>query len=131
MEIEYFLKPADWEKYFEYFRAEMVRWMETIGIDMTRIHELEVADGDRAHYSSRTIDFEFDFPFGRKELYGLAYRTDFDLKNHDLTYQDEETNEKNATPNENSEYIFCSERLARLLAMMISRSKSSTASTSR
>lgn len=94
MEIEYFLKPTDWEKYFEYFRAEMVRWMETIGIDMTRIHELEVADGDRAHYSSRTIDFEFDFPFGRKELYGLAYRTDFDLKNHDLTYQDEETNEK-------------------------------------
>lgn len=94
MEIEYFLKPADWERYFEYFRSEMVRWMETIGINMNMVHELEVADGDRAHYSSRTIDFEFDFPFGRKELYGLAYRTDFDLKNHDLNYQDEETNEK-------------------------------------
>ncbi|MDE2030867.1 MAG: glycine--tRNA ligase [Patescibacteria group bacterium] len=94
MEIEYFLKPADWEKYFEYFRGEMLQWMEIIGIDMNHVHELEVGDGDRAHYSARTVDFEFDFPFGRKELYGLAYRTDFDLKNHGLTYQDEDTNEK-------------------------------------
>ena len=46
------------------------------------VHELEVPDGERAHYSKRTIDFEYDFPFGRKELYGLAYRTDFDLKQH-------------------------------------------------
>jgi glycyl-tRNA synthetase len=94
MEIEYFLKPEEWEKYFEYFRNEMLKWMEMIGIDMNHIHELEVGDGDRAHYSARTIDFEFDFPFGKKELYGLAYRTDFDLKNHGLTYQDEETSEK-------------------------------------
>ncbi len=94
MEIEYFLRPADWEKYFEYFRAEMLSWMEMIGIDMAHVHELEVKKEDLAHYSLRTIDFEFDFPFGRKELYGLAYRTDFDLKNHGLTYQDEETGEK-------------------------------------
>jgi glycyl-tRNA synthetase len=94
MEIEYFLRPADWEKYFEYFRGEMLEWMEMIGIDMAHVYELEVGDGDRAHYSARTIDFEFDFPFGRKELYGLAYRTDFDLSNHGLTYQDEETSEK-------------------------------------
>lgn len=94
MEIEYFLRPADWEKYFEYFRGEMLEWMEMIGIDMNHVHELEVAKEDLAHYSVRTIDFEFDFPFGRKELYGLAYRTDFDLNNHSLTYQDEETNEK-------------------------------------
>src|SRR5690606_37509376 len=57
----------------------------------------EIADGDRAHYSKRTVDFEFDDPFGRKELYGLAYRTDFDLKAHsessnsDLSYYEEET----------------------------------------
>lgn len=94
MEIEYFLRPADWEKYFEYFRSEMLTWMEMIGIDMVHVHELEVAKEDLAHYSLRTIDFEFDFPFGTKELYGLAYRTDFDLKNHGLTYQDEETGEK-------------------------------------
>ena len=94
MEIEYFLKPEDWEKYFEYWRVEMLTWIENIGIDMNKVHELEVEGADLAHYSKRTIDFEFDFPFGRSELYGLAYRTDFDLKNHNLVYQEEETNSK-------------------------------------
>lgn len=72
----------------------MLEWMEEVGIDMEKVHELEVSKEDRAHYSSRTIDFEFDFPFGRKELFGLAYRTDFDLKNHGLEYIDEEEKEK-------------------------------------
>lgn len=94
MEIEYFLKEEDWEKYFQYWREEMLEWMEIVGIDMGKVHELEVEKEDLAHYSKRTIDFEFDFPFGRKELYGLAYRTDFDLKNHGLIYQDEETSSK-------------------------------------
>ncbi|QQR50476.1 glycine--tRNA ligase [Candidatus Nomurabacteria bacterium] len=94
MEIEYFVRPSDWEKYFEYLKDEMLEWMESVGLDMSKVHELEVADGDRAHYSSRTIDFEFDYPFGKKELYGLAYRTDFDLKNHKLEYIDEEAGEK-------------------------------------
>ena len=90
MEIEYFVRPEDWEKYFEYWKGEMLEWMEEIGIDMSKVHEIEIGDGDRAHYSSRTIDFEFDFPFGQSELFGLAYRTDFDLKNHKLDYIDEE-----------------------------------------
>ena len=94
MEIEYFIKPEDWEKYFEYFRGEMLNWIEIVGIDMAKVHELEVEKEDLAHYSKCTIDFEFDFPFGRKELYSLAYRTDFDLSNHNLSYQDEETNTK-------------------------------------
>ena len=94
MEIEYFIRSSDWEKYFEYWRGEMLDWMEEVGIDMGKVHELEVAKEDRAHYSSRTIDFEFDFPFGRKELFGLAYRTDFDLKAHQLDYIDEEKEEK-------------------------------------
>lgn len=94
MEIEFFLKQEDWEKYFEYWKEEMIEWMDIVGIDMNKVHELEVEKGDLAHYSKRTVDFEFDFPFGRKELYGLAYRTDFDLKNHNLSYQDEETNTK-------------------------------------
>lgn len=94
MEIEYFLKPDNWENYFEYWRAEMVEWMEEIGLDMTKVHEKEIEEDSLAHYSKRTIDFEFDFPFGTKELFGLAYRTDFDLSKHGLTYQDEETNEK-------------------------------------
>ncbi len=90
MEIEYFVRPEDWEKYFEFWRGEMVSWMEEIGLDMGKVHEVEIGDGDRAHYSKRTIDFEFDYPFGQKELFGLAYRTDFDLSNHKLEYIDEE-----------------------------------------
>jgi glycyl-tRNA synthetase len=94
MEVEYFIRAEDWEKYFEYWKDEMISWMEEIGIDMARVHELEVGETDRAHYSKRTVDFEFDFPFGRKELFGLAYRTNFDLTNHGLDYIDEERNEK-------------------------------------
>ena len=94
MEIEYFVRQEDWEKYFEYWKGEMLDWMEELGLNMSKVHELEVPDSDRAHYSSRTVDFEFDYPFGRKELFGLAYRTDFDLKNHKLEYIDEEKSEK-------------------------------------
>lgn len=97
MEIEFFLKEEDWEKYFEYWRDEMLEWIEMIGIDMNKVHELEVEKEDLAHYSKRTIDFEFDFPFGRKELYGLAYRTNFDLSQHNLDYQDESANTEEET----------------------------------
>ena len=100
MEMEYFVRPGDWEKYFETWRREILRYIEVIGISKDSVHELEVPDNERAHYSKRTIDFEFDFPFGRHELYGLAYRTDFDLSAHekasgaDLHYSDPETGEK-------------------------------------
>jgi glycyl-tRNA synthetase len=82
MEIEYFVRPSEWEEGFEEWRQNVHAFNEAVGIEREAVHELEVADGDRAHYSKRTIDFEFDFPFGRKELYGLAYRTDFDLSAH-------------------------------------------------
>lgn len=94
MEIEYFVREEDWEKYFEYWKSEMLEWMEEIGINMSKAHELSVSDEDRAHYSKRTVDFEFDYPFGRKELFGIAYRTDFDLKNHKIDYIDEENGGK-------------------------------------
>jgi glycyl-tRNA synthetase len=82
MEIEYFVRPNEWEESFEEWRKNVHAFNEAVGIARGNVHELEVEDGDRAHYSTRTIDFEFDFPFGRKELYGLAYRTDFDLQAH-------------------------------------------------
>ena len=82
MEIEYFVRESEWAEHFDHWLNEMRQWMKDMGIDMDRVHELEVPDGERAHYSKRTVDFEYDFPFGRKELYGLAYRGDFDLKNH-------------------------------------------------
>ena len=82
-EFEYFINPDKWEELFEMWRVQMHKWCEEIlGLPADKVHELEVPLEDRAHYSKRTIDFEFDFPFGKKELYGLAYRTDFDLLNH-------------------------------------------------
>lgn len=96
MEIEYFIKGSEWEQWFTHWKNEMETWMQDVGIDMKRVHAVEIPDGDRAHYSKRTIDFEFEYPFGQKELYGLAYRTDFDLKNHfqEAPYTDPETHEK-------------------------------------
>ncbi|MFC1757126.1 glycine--tRNA ligase [Patescibacteria group bacterium] len=93
MEFEYFVRESEWEKHFEFWKEEMWNWIKDVGIDEKKVHELEVPEDDRAHYSKRTVDFEYDFPFGRKELYGLAYRTDHDLKNHKLDYFDEETKE--------------------------------------
>jgi glycyl-tRNA synthetase len=81
MEIEYFVHPDNWEEAFEMWRKLVWQWTEALGLPTDSVHELEVPEYDRAHYSKRTIDFEFDFPIGREELLGLAYRTDFDLGN--------------------------------------------------
>lgn len=100
MEIEYFIREGEWETHFEAWRKSIHEWIKAVGIDESKVHELEIPDGERAHYSKRTMDFEFDYPFGQKELYGLAYRGDFDLKNHEsasgenLKYRDPETNEE-------------------------------------
>lgn len=100
MEVEYFVHPSEWEKYFEMWKNIICEWIEAVGIRKESVYEHEIEDGERAHYSKRTIDFEFDYPFGRKELYGLAYRTDYDLSKHSeysgivLDYTDEETKEK-------------------------------------
>ncbi|MEN9552273.1 MAG: hypothetical protein RI935_650 [Candidatus Parcubacteria bacterium] len=102
MEFEYFFDPrqGNWKELFEMWRAEMYAWMEHVGIKSELAHEIEKEGIDLAHYSKRTIDIEFDFPFGQKELYGLAYRTDFDLKQHEKhsgvaqSYVDDTTGEK-------------------------------------
>ena len=103
MEIEYFVDPRDpqnvmdiFDKWYEY----QIEYLKEIGINESKIHKIEVPEADRAHYSKRSVDIEFDFPFGQKELLGLAYRTDFDLRNHsavsgvDLSYYDEATKER-------------------------------------
>ena len=98
MEFEYFIKESDWKDVFEMWKKEMQAWIKMLGIDSGNVHELEKTD--LAHYSKRTVDLEYDYPFGREELYGLAYRTDFDLKNHmeksgqDLNYTDPDSGEK-------------------------------------
>ncbi len=101
MEIEYFIpvpkKDIDWEKVFEYWQKEMWAWAtDELGIKKENLHDCECESENRAHYSKKTIDIEYDYPFGRSELYGLAYRTDFDLKNHfkEAPYEDKDSGEK-------------------------------------
>jgi glycyl-tRNA synthetase len=103
MEIEYFVDPRnkkDVDKLFDKLFDEQMKFLSTIGISSDKIHKIEVPEGDRAHYSKRSIDTEYDFPFGQKELLGLAYRTDYDLNAHikgsgvDLSYFDEDANER-------------------------------------
>jgi len=103
MEIEYFVDPRDPKKVDETFDAlyeEQQAYLLSLGLTQSKIHKIEVAAADRAHYSKRSVDTEFDFPFGQKELLGIAYRTDYDLKAHseasgvDLSYYDEEKKER-------------------------------------
>jgi glycyl-tRNA synthetase len=81
MEIEYFVHPDKWQEAFEQWIKDIESFLTELGLPAESVHKLEVPDGDRAHYSKRTVDFEFDFPIGREELLGLAYRTSFDLDN--------------------------------------------------
>ena len=100
MEIEYFVRPEAWEDEFEKMRNLQHEFLEKVmGLPFGLIHEYEVPEGDRAHYSKRTIDFMFDYPNGEEELMGLAYRTDFDLSNiaresgKSMEYRDKNTGE--------------------------------------
>lgn len=98
MEIEYFIpKPTNdqaWQEVFEDWREAIKKWIISLGVDYEKsIKENEISENERAHYSKKTIDFEYHYPFGTKELYGLAYRGDYDLSNHKISY----TNEKGET----------------------------------
>lgn len=100
MEIEYFVRPESWEENFEKLRTVCHEFLEEkMRLPREMIHELEVAPEDRAHYSKRTIDIEFDYPIGCEELMGIAYRTDFDLSNIEresgksMVYRDKMTGE--------------------------------------
>ncbi len=83
MEIEYFIYEKDWKELFEKWFDEMKKWCTDIGLPTENCHPYEHPKEKLSHYSKRTVDIEFDFPFGKKELYGLAYRTDFDLSQHE------------------------------------------------
>jgi glycyl-tRNA synthetase len=100
MELEYFIEEKAWNEQFEYWRGCMMNWFTLLGFAESDIRQIEIPDGERAHYSKRTIDFHFNYPHKFDEIGGLAYRTDFDLKNHiehsgrDLSYLDPSTNER-------------------------------------
>lgn len=103
MEIEYFMDPRDADaidRAFDAWHEAQMAFLAAIGVDEGKLHKIDVPEADRAHYSKRSVDIEFDFPFGQKELLGLAYRTDYDLSRHSeysgtsLHYFDEATGEK-------------------------------------
>jgi len=81
MEIEYFVDPEHWQEAFDELLAATHAFLAELGLKPEHIHELDVPPEDRAHYSKKTIDIEYDYPIGREELMGIAYRTDFDLMN--------------------------------------------------
>ncbi|TAN33057.1 glycine--tRNA ligase [Patescibacteria group bacterium] len=100
-ELEYFIKPDEWEKVFEMWLSEIKRWWkDAMQVNTDNLVWREIPDNERAHYSKRTVDIEYKYPFGTQELHGIAYRTDFDLSRHeavsgqDLHYTDPETGEK-------------------------------------
>ncbi len=99
-EFEYFVKPEEWEHHFEYWKKEMFDFAVSLGLPAEKLRWRSHTKEELAHYSKRTEDLEYEFPWGFKEMWGLAYRTDFDLKNHmeksgvDLRFTDPYTQEK-------------------------------------
>src|SRR2546427_1079631 len=100
MELEYFCRAEEGMKLLDYWLEERLKFYENIGIRREKLHARKVSDEERAFYSKGTYDIEYDFPFGRQELEGVAYRTDYDLSQHQkasgksLEYFDEETKQK-------------------------------------
>lgn len=99
-EIEYFVKPGDDEKWFDVWLDEWEKFYLDLGIKKENLRRLEHPKNKLAHYSKRTVDLEYQFPFGWGELAGVANRTDYDLKRHieysgvDLSFFDQEKKEK-------------------------------------
>ncbi|GAC1321941.1 MAG: glycine--tRNA ligase [Chloroflexota bacterium] len=100
-ELEFFVKPGADDEWFEYWCRERFRWWtEDMGINPDHLHVRQHEPSELSHYSKQTSDIEYDYPFGTRELEGVADRTDFDLKAHmtgsgaDFTYFDEETQER-------------------------------------
>jgi glycyl-tRNA synthetase len=100
MEIEYFCRAEEGLRLTDYWLEERLKFYEDIGIPRSKIHVHDIPDEERAFYSKKTYDLEYDFPFGVSELEGIAYRTDYDLSRHiefsgkPLEYFDEETKQK-------------------------------------
>ena len=100
MEIEFFCREAEAEKWYEYWRDARYQWYVDHGLKSDRLHLRNHEKEELAHYARACADVEYDFPFGTAELEGIANRTDFDLTQHqqfsgrDMTYFDDETKER-------------------------------------
>ena len=100
MEIEYFCKKENENEWFDFWVNKRLEWYKGIGIPEKKLRLREHEENELAHYASKTVDIEFDYPWGWGELEGIANRGSFDLSSHesasgkDLSYFDSETNEK-------------------------------------
>jgi len=100
MEIEYFVDPEHAESELENMRDICWDWLKYIGLTEDNLHWHQHTEDERAHYADDAWDIQFKYPFGTKELWGVANRTDYDLKHHaegsgkDLTYFDQANNRK-------------------------------------
>ena len=100
MELEFFCKPGEDNEWYEYWRDFSKNWLLSLGMTESNMRLREHNEDELSHYSKGTVDIEYKFPFGWGELWGIANRTDFDLKRHmeysgeDFHYQDPITNEK-------------------------------------
>ena len=100
MEIEFFCKEEDEDKWFDYWVNKRMNWYKSIGIPETHLRLREHSNDELAHYAKKTVDIEFKYPWGWGELEGIANRGTFDLSSHenssgkDLSYFDPESNKK-------------------------------------
>jgi len=100
MEIEYFCRPADSDKFYASWVEERFNWYLNLGVKKENLRKREHAKDELAHYAKACTDLEYNFPFGWSELEGIANRTDFDLKQHtqfsgkELMYFDDQKKEK-------------------------------------
>ena len=100
LELEFFCKPGTDLEWFDYWRTFCRDWLLSLGLREESLRLRDHAKEELSHYSNATTDFEFLFPFGWGELWGVADRTDFDLKAHqehsgeNMEYFDQETGEK-------------------------------------
>ncbi|MCD6375990.1 MAG: glycine--tRNA ligase [Caldisericaceae bacterium] len=100
MEMQYFVKPGEDEKWFEYWKEKRMQWYQRLGLQKDKLRFHEHAPDELAHYAKAAFDIEYEFPFGWNEIEGIHNRTDFDLSRHqefsgkDLRYFDDQTKER-------------------------------------
>jgi len=100
MEMQYFVRPDDDEKWFEYWKIIRMEWYKRLGLREQKLRFHEHGQGELAHYAKKAFDIEYEFPFGWQEIEGIHNRTDFDLSRHmefsgkDLRYYDDQTRER-------------------------------------
>lgn len=121
MEMQYFVKPGDDEKFFDYWREQRWAYFKKLGVDMSKLRWHQHGKDELAHYAKDAYDIEYEFPMGFRELEGVHNRTDFDLKRHqeysgkDLQYIDQDNGNERYIPF----IIETSAGLTRQLLMML------------